>query len=500
MQLEVQNQTYASIIASAELIFPTCIVRVAGYFKALKKGVSAVSELLTLIIKILYRAYFPDGSKPSDLYTNVWNQTNCDADLKDNVGPIQPFKINIPDKILSDLKLRLERTRIEDSLVNPDQEFNSDCLRKLTDYWKNQYQWKKHEAELNKYPQFITNIKGLDVHFIHTKHNQGKGNKLKVVPLLLIHSWPGTFMEFYKVIPFLTTPCIEQGFVFEVVCPSVPGSGFSEAPRSKGFNAKATARIMLSLMDRLGYSKFYVHGYEWGSITASLMARYYPFRVQGLHVNMCFSVPNLLDSFIKSVVIALCPFLIDSAEYQIFFPFKNKLRKLFEDSGYLHFNSTKPDTLGCAMADSPVSMAAYILDKILPETNPDYLDLHDGYLTQSLSFDEVLTMVTIQWVNNNFVSGARFFKENMNDVLKRTHEKLPLAVPCGVAFFPNQVIMLPKFMMADLVDDLVSYTVMPRSAHLAALEEPQLLADDIHKFVHIVETRPAKLPITQEKN
>ncbi|GFR24087.1 epoxide hydrolase 1 [Trichonephila clavata] len=260
------------------------------------------------------------------------------------------------------------------------------------------------------------------------------------------------------------------------------------------------ARIMISLMDCLGYSKFYVHGYDWGSITASLMARYYPYRVKGLHVNMCFSVPNIFDSIIKSVVTSFFPFLINSAEYEIFFPFKNKLRKLYENSGSLHMHSTKPGSLGWAMADSPVGMAANILDKILSETNPDYLDLHDGYLTQKLSFDEVLTMVTILWVNNNFMSGARFFKESVNDVLKRTHEKLPLAVPCGVAFFPNQAIMLPKFMMSDLVEDLVSYTVMPRSANHAAIEEPHLLVDDILKFVHIVENQPERLPFSHAKN
>lgn len=500
MQLEVRNRTFAFIIATAELLLPTYIVRVASFFNAFKRGFSALSELFPWVVRILYRAYFPDGSEPNDLYTNVWSQTNCDADIRKAADiPVRPFKIHVPDEVLNDLKLRLERTRFEDSLVNSDQESNSDCLRKLTDYWKNQYQWRKHEEELNKYPQFTTNIKGLNVHFIHIKYNQEKRNKLKVIPLLLIHSWPGTFMEFYKVIPLLTTPNVEHGYVFEVVCPSVPGSGFSEAPRTKGFNAKAMSRIMISLMDCLGYSEFYVHGYEWGSITASLMARYHPYRVKGLHVNMYFSVPNIFDSLIKSVVTYFCPFLIDSAEYKIFFPFKNKLRKLFENSGFLNMHSTKPDTLGCAMADSPVGMAAYILDKIFAQTNLDYLDLHDGYLTQKLSFDEVLTMVTILWVNNNFMSGTRIFKESVNDVVKRTHEKLSLAVPCGVAFFPNQAIMLPKFMMADLVEDLVTYTIMQRSAYLAAIEEPQLLVDDIHNFVHTVENRPKRMPFSYVK-
>ncbi|GFY73975.1 juvenile hormone epoxide hydrolase 1 [Trichonephila inaurata madagascariensis] len=190
MQLEVQNRTLGLVIATAELMFPTSvmiIMRIIKYFRAFRRGFEALCELFPWMIKILYRTYFPDGSEPNDLYTNVWSQRDCDADLiKAANATIRPFKIHVADKVLSDLKLRLERTRLEDSLVNSDQELNSECLRKLTDYWKNQYQWRKHEEELNKYPQFVTNIKGLDIHFVHIKYNQEKGNKVSSVNLLLI--------------------------------------------------------------------------------------------------------------------------------------------------------------------------------------------------------------------------------------------------------------------------------------------------------------------------
>ncbi|PRD26739.1 UNVERIFIED_CONTAM: Juvenile hormone epoxide hydrolase 1 [Trichonephila clavipes] len=184
MQLEVHNRTLGLVIATAEVMFPTSvmiIMRIIKYFRALRRGFEALCELFPWMIKILYRTYFPDGSEPNDLYTNVWNQRDCDADLiKVTNATIRQFKIHVADKVLSDLKLRLERTRLEDSLVNSDQKLNSECLRKLTDYWKNQYQWRKHEKELNKYPQFVANIKGLDIHFIHIKYNQEKANKISV--------------------------------------------------------------------------------------------------------------------------------------------------------------------------------------------------------------------------------------------------------------------------------------------------------------------------------
>ncbi|CAL1293185.1 unnamed protein product [Larinioides sclopetarius] len=257
----------------------------------------------------------------------------------------------------------------------------------------------------------------------------------------------------------------------------------------KEFSAKNLSEILLALMDRLQYTEFYVHGYGWGAVTASLMARYYPYRVKGMHVNMCFALPNLFDSFIKTLIVYICPIFINKAEYNIIFPLKKKIRMLFQETGFLHLQCSKPNTFGYAMTDSPTSLAIHLLEKFHFKKNSGHLELQDEELTEKF-LDNLLTLVTILWTSNDFTNGARFFKQCMSDILKRTYEsEIPLTVPCGVAFFPDEIFMLPKYMMENTVEDLVSYTVMPRGGHFAALEEPLLLAKDICKFVQLVDIR-----------
>ncbi|XP_035205761.1 epoxide hydrolase 1-like [Stegodyphus dumicola] len=195
---------------------------------------------------------------------------------------IRPFKIQVSNDVLNDLKMRLERTRFEDPLEESMflDGFNPNYLREVVEYWKSKYNWEKEEEKLNKFQHFKTRIEGLDIHFMHVKPTKEEEKKVEVIPLLLIHGWPGSFTEFYKIVPMLTTPRLDYNYVFEVVCPSIPGFGFSESPTKKDFNARAAARIFLTLMERLGHSKFYVQGGDWVSHIASLIARYYPSRLR----------------------------------------------------------------------------------------------------------------------------------------------------------------------------------------------------------------------------
>ncbi|GIY35653.1 epoxide hydrolase 1 [Caerostris extrusa] len=311
--------------------------------------------LFFVFSKLLYRIFFRENAKPNDLYRKVWRKTTSENDQKMIEIPVfvlLPSTYLMP--LLKDLKSRLENTRFGTVLKNSkfSYGFSPDYLQTLTKYWKDHYKWRQHEQELNKYPHFKITIEGLDVHFMHVKFNPQEQSKR-------------SFTDFRKIIPLLTMSRPGHKIVFNVVCPSIPGSGFSEAPQQEGFNAKNLSDILGTLMDRLGYSKFYVHGNGWGSVIASVMARYYPTKVKGLHVTMCFSLPNVFDSLIRSVVVSICPFLISSAESRIIFPLKKRLRILFEETGSLHMLSTKPDILGCALTDSPVGMAACVLENFV---------------------------------------------------------------------------------------------------------------------------------------
>jgi len=350
------------------------------------------------------------------------------------------------------------------------------------DYWRKEYDWRSQEKMLNQYPQFKTTIEGLEIHFMHVKPKLPADSKLKVLPIMIIHGWPGSVVEFYKLIPLLTTARPGRDYVFEVICPSIPGYGFSESPYKKGFNIRAAARIFLTLMDRIGHRKFYVQGGDWGSAISTSMARCYPERILGLHVNMIFGGMSTWEK-VKYVTISFFPFLVSKPEYKAAFPIKRILKLIYTEGGYFHLQTTKPDTIGCATCDSPAGMAAYLLEKFSYWVNPEYLNLEDGGLTEKFSMDELLTNVMMYWVNNNFTAAARFYKENLSSVVNR--EKAPIAVPTGVAVFPNELTGLPKTCLSQQVKNLVSYNFMPRGGHFAAFEEPELLADDIWKFVSL---------------
>ncbi|GIY15768.1 epoxide hydrolase 1 [Caerostris darwini] len=398
-------------------------------------GLSIVALTLYRMLKWVFSLFFgkvkPDQSGYEEGWFGKGPRPNNDDSLDTS---IRSFKIHVPNEVLADLQNRLQNVRyespVEDSKFHYG--FNTDYLKSIVEYWKTEYDWRKQEGQLNIYQHFKTCIEGIDVHFVHVKPNLPEGKKLKVIPILVTHGWPGSFYEFYKMIPLLTTPSSERDFVFEVVCPSIPGYGFSEAPHQKGFDARSAARLFVILMERLGHDRFYVQGGDWGSLVSTLLGKYYPNKVIGVHVNMFFASLkgwNLL----KGIAIAYFPSLIPAAEYKAFYPFMKKVKLLLEESGYFHIQSTKPDTVGCALADSPVGLAAYILEKFSTWTDPEGRSSPDGNLTKKFTLDELLTNVMIYWVNNNITSSVRFYKENIG---KREHEKMPIAVPCGVALFP----------------------------------------------------------------
>lgn len=250
--------------------------------------------------------------------------------------------------MIEDLNSRLDNTR---ELTKPlkgiefQYGFNTDTLKKLITYWRKDYKWRDREAFLNKYPQFKTQIQGLDVHFIHVKPKI-TGQVKKTVPLLLMHGWPGSVREFYSMIPILTEkPLHGADFVFEVIVPSLPGFGFSQAASKPGLGAVQISIIFKNLMKRLGHDQFYVHGGDWGALIANVMATLMPNNVLGVHSSMCGSMSP--KSMVKLLIGSVFPsFIIDAELVGKVNPLGKLMNYIFEESGYMHIQSTKPDTVG----------------------------------------------------------------------------------------------------------------------------------------------------------
>ncbi|GBP32300.1 Juvenile hormone epoxide hydrolase [Eumeta japonica] len=295
---------------------------------------------------------------------------------------IKPFKIVFKPDMIKDLKDRLSRARkwtppLEG--VAFEYGFNSKSLEKVLQYWKDSYQFEAREKYLNTYPQFTTFIQGLSIHFIRVKPDATQG--VEVVPLLLLHGWPGSVREFYELIPLLTKQRPGRNFVFEVVIPSLPGYGFSDAAVRPGLATPQKAVIMRNLMRRLGYQKFYVQGGDWGSVIVSNMATLFPEDILGHHTNLPFVQHKC--TLLKTLVGSVFPSWVVEEKYaERMYPLSKFFSFLLEESGYLHLQATKPDTVGVALTDSPAGLAAYILEKFSTMTLFDYKHLPDGGLTK----------------------------------------------------------------------------------------------------------------------
>lgn len=327
---------------------------------------------------------------------------------------LKPFKISVPDSVLSDLQVRLNRTRIAPSLpgVNFNYGFNSETLEKVVNYWKNNYDWRSNEKLINKYANYKTQIEGIDIHYIHVKSNGAK-SKL-TVPLMMCHGWPGSVVEFLKIIPLLNTG---SEVSFELIIPSLPGYGWSSAPSKPGLNAIHTARIFAKLMTRLGHAHFFFHGGDWGALVGKFISLLYPNRVAGFHTTMPFVSLAGVD-LVKVLIGEMVPSLIYNhpVDASRLHPIKDKLLFLLTESGYMHLQSTKPDTVAAGLNDSPAALAAYVLEKFSTWTDPSLINQPDGGIFNpkliKFTLDEMITNLMVYWVTASISSSQRFYKEN----------------------------------------------------------------------------------------
>jgi len=328
-------------------------------------------------------------------------------------------------------------------------------IKEVCRYWLEDYDWRKREAALNRFAQFTTAIDGLDIHFIHARSPDANA-----MPLIMTHGWPGSLVEFHKVIEPLTNPTAHGGSAadaFHLVCPSLPGYGFSGKPTTTGWGADRIAATWAKLMARLGYARYGAQGGDWGSaITASLGAQDAA-HCAGIHVTLAMASRPAEGDTSPEAMRALAGI----KHYQDW------------DSGYSKQQSTRPQTLGYGLTDSPAGQAAWILEKFWAWTDCD------GHPESVLGRDELLDNVMLYWVTETATSSARLYWESFGPKRRVAHT---ITVPTGVAVFPKEIVPPVRRWMESTYTDIRHWTEMPKGGHFAAFEQPALFIDDVRKF------------------
>ncbi|XP_018015212.2 juvenile hormone epoxide hydrolase 1 isoform X1 [Hyalella azteca] len=411
---------------------------------------------------------------------------------KKSDSKIRPFKIDIPAKDVQDLQARLAQApRLAPSLegVNFTYGMDSTTMAVILKYWRDSYDWKKRETKLNAYPHFKTRIEGLDIHFMRASPPAGSGKTVR--PLLLLHGWPGSFVEFMGILPLLTTPRADSEVVFDVICPSLPGYGFSEAAAKPGMNTLAMAQIMTKLMKRIGFEKFYVQGGDWGSGIAHDIATAFPDTLYGIHVNMVMAMT--LGAQAKLMLGAFLPSgtVMDPKLEEKWYPLLTFYGITLREMGYAHLHATKPDTVGVALNSSPQGLAAYILEKFSTWTDMKYLNQKNGGLLDPdfpISLDAMLDNICVYWFTGSITSSMRLYSEFFGASSPAiTMFNIPTTVPAGLAGFGNDLAVIPENLAAHKFHNIITYTNPEIGGHFAAMEVPKILADDIFIYVNIVE-------------
>ncbi|XP_063826654.1 juvenile hormone epoxide hydrolase-like [Ostrinia nubilalis] len=397
---------------------------------------------------------------------------------KEEDTSIRIFSVDFNDTMIHDLKQRIRNRRpLTRPLEGIQSEYgmNTLYLEKILEYWVDKYDFKGRAALLNRYPHYKTRIQGLDIHFMRVKPD---ARGLKVLPLLMLHGWPSSSKEFDKVIPMLTTPKDGYDFVYEVIAADLPGFGFSEGTNKPGLNPVQMGIMLKNLMKRLGHEKFYIQAGDWGSQCASHMATLFPEDILGYHTNMPMS-SRPISSF-KLLLGSFFPNLaVDPKYVSRVYPLKKLFSYLIRESGYFHIQSTKPDTVGVALTDSPVGLAAYVIEKMAICSNRDQLNTPHGGI-ENLNLDDVLDTITIVWANNCIVTSSRIYAEGFQQPEVVLVQEIPTPVPTAAINFKYEVIYQPDWILKDKFPNLVRSTTVDVGGHFAGLQTPQMLADDVY--------------------
>jgi pimeloyl-ACP methyl ester carboxylesterase len=390
---------------------------------------------------------------------------------------VRPFRVDIPEEDIIDLRQRTAGTRWPDSETVGDQSqgVQLNHLQDLVRYWGTDYDWRKAETKLNDLPQFMTNIDGLDIHFIHVRSPHPNA-----LPLLITHGWPGSILEMLKVIGPLSDPPSYGGNAedaFDVVVPSIPGHGFSERPQSTGWDPDRIARAWGELMGRLGYQRFVHQGGDWGALIAESTARQKVPGLIGLHLNMPAVVPGDIAMAAKSG--APSPVQLSGDEKDAF----DILSVFFlKNAAYGTMMQTRPQTVGYGITDSPAGLAAWLLD------HGDGFGQPAGAIERTLeskpagdlSRDDILDDISLYWFTNTAVSSARLYWESKYDYFDAASNKTDtISIPVGISVFPGEIYRAPRSWSEQAFPQLTYFNEVDRGGHFAAWEQPELFAEEV---------------------
>jgi pimeloyl-ACP methyl ester carboxylesterase len=374
---------------------------------------------------------------------------------------ITPFRIDVAESVLEDLKARLRNTRWPEAELVDDWSQGAPLgwIQDMCRYWAEEYDWRAREKALNRFEQFTTTIDGLDIHFVHVRSPHPNA-----MPLLMTHGWPGSIVEFHKVIEPLAHPTAHGGDAadaFDVICPSLPGFGFSAKPTATGCGVQRIAELWMALMARLGYDRYGAQGGDWGSAVTSAIGGLDPEHCAGIHVTLAMGLSPKVDGEPTEQEQRA----LDGAKFYRDW-----------DSGYSKQQSTRPQTVGYGLTDSPAGQAAWILEKFWAWTDCD------GHPENVLHRDELLDNVMLYWVPANAASSARLYWESFG----RGARGPKIDVPTGVAVYPKEIVTPVRSWMEGHFTNITHWAELPRGGHFAAFEQPELFVGNVRDFFRTV--------------
>ncbi len=371
---------------------------------------------------------------------------------------IERYRIHVDDGVLEDLQRRLAATRFPDQIEGTDWDYGAEIgyVQGLVAYWRDKFDWRAQEAKLNELDHFRTTIDGQSIHFVHARSRHENA-----FPVVISHGWPGTIVEFLEVIGPLTDPEAHGGRAedaFHVICPSLPGYGFSEPTRTRGWDVKRMASAFAVLMARLGYSRYGAQGGDWGALITTWLGLLDPDHVAGIHLNMPLAAAQSDVELTEKEQADLA----DLAAFQE------------NETGYQRIQGSKPQTLGVGLNDSPAGLAAWIVEKFRTWSDCG------GDVESVYTRDQLLTNIAVYWLTQTITSSTRLYYEVFKnpDIGFNTGR---VEVPTGVARFPKEILRFPRAWVEKQYN-VTHWTDMPRGGHFAAMEQPALFTEDLRDF------------------